>query len=134
MFWCPVGEILSYRCEYLSAGVWADLFISQGMVTPEKTRGSVAGRKKCVFWGIWGLETPPCRCKDLLLKDVCIFLLSEAALTTENRLAWVRATLEKARGGEKLTGDLWAGKLAGTFPLTSSPPSHTTPRASPSHR
>lgn len=51
MFWCPVGEVLSYRCEYLSAGVWADLFISQGMVTPEKTRGSVAGRKKCVFWG-----------------------------------------------------------------------------------
>lgn len=102
----------------------ADLCLSSGIVTPVKQRSSKAG-KKCVFWGAQGLHTPPRRAEGLLLKDIRIFLLGEADPTMVNRLVWVRDTLEKAWGGDKLhrrfVHAVWAGKSAGTFSFSSLP-------------
>lgn len=90
-----------------------------GRSFPEETRRSKAGGEKQTFQGTKGAETPPWRHKGPLLKDVCVVLL-EAALATVNRLAWVRDLLEKAWGGEKLTGSLSTlrgpGNLLGPSP------------------
>lgn len=78
-----------------------------------------------MFWGTRGPQAPPRRTEGLLLKDVCIFPLGEAAPNTVNRLVWVRDTLEKPWGGDKPHGrfvhTVWAGKSSGTFPFTCLP-------------
>lgn len=102
-----------------------------GRSFPEKTRRSKAGGEKQTFQGTQGAQTPPWTHEGLLLEDICIVLWEAAALATVNRLAWVRDLLEKAWGGEKLTGGLSTLRGPGNLQGPSPSPAYLHPAPLP---